>query len=363
MRLLTFSLAFCAAAATACAEEIGGLDRKDDRPLEQIAGVTSHYGSVDVGDGARLRTIIAAPDGADAPLHPVLFTQWVSCGSIEYREGSGSREILAELARSSGLALVRVERSPDGDSIGPACDALDYDTEIAHYLAAFKEALQDDRIDAGKVYVYGSSLGSTTAPLIAKVLQDDGYDIAGIAVQGGGAETYYERMLTFERHYLERRPDAVAPEDIHDELIARAKFNYEYLINDRHPDDVAKDSPAMATVRNDTLGLGETNQYGRPFAWHQQAAKKNFLAAWAAIEAPVLVIFNEFDQFEAQYGADVIVNTVNRLRPETAMLVTRPNIGHSDNRYPTIEDAYAFENGEPAWEEHADILVEWFKER
>ena len=340
---------------------VAGLPRADDRPLEAIDGVRSHYGAVETSDGATLRTIIAAPEGAQGPLHPLLFTQWVSCGSIEYREGSGSREILAALARRSGLALVRVERSPDGDSVGPACDELDYDTEVRHYIEAFSDLLEDERIDASKVFIYGSSLGSTTAPLIAKALQDDGYDIAGIAVQGGGAETYLERMLTFDRIYLERRPDDVAPEDIHDEMITRAKFHYEYLVNDRHPDEVARDSDAMAAVRADILGMSEDNHYGRPFAWHQQAAKKNFLAAWAALDAPVHVIFNEFDQFEAQYGADVIVNTVNRLRPGTATLVTRPHIGHSDNRYETIEEAYAFENGEPAWDEHAAILVEWFQ--
>ena len=353
-------------APVACAQDnsgdVGGLPRVDNRPLESIDGVTSHYGSVELADGAKLRTIITAPDGASEPLHPILFTQWVSCGSIEYREGSGAREILATIARESGLSLVRVERSPDGDSIGPACDELDYDTEIAHYVEAFDELLKDPRLNAEKVYISGSSLGSTTAPLVALALQERGYDIAGVAVQGGGAETYYERMLNFDRIYLERRPDDVPPETIHDEVVARAKFQYEYLINDRHPDEIAEDSPAMAAVRADVRGMGEENQYGRPFAWHQQAAKHNFLAAWAAIDAPVLVIFNEFEQFEMRYGHQIITDVVNRLRPGTATFVSQENIGHSNTRYDTIVDAYAGEGGEPAWEGTADIIVDWLKE-
>ncbi|MHA7873482.1 MAG: alpha/beta hydrolase family protein, partial [Hyphococcus sp.] len=281
--------------ANAGLQTIAGLPRAVDRPLEQINGVTSHYGMVETSDGARLRTIITIPENAETRPHPLLFTQWVSCSSIEFRS---DQNILARLAQRSGLALLRVERASNGDSIGPACDELDYDTEVRHYIEAYTALLGDERINRDKVYVYGSSLGSTTAPLVAKALQDGGYDIAGVAIQGGGAETYYERMLTFDRLYLERRPDAVPPENIHDELIARAKFHYEYLINDRHPDDIATDSERMATVRGDILGMGEANHYGRPFAWHQQAAKQNFLGAWAAIDAPVLVIFNEFDQFE-----------------------------------------------------------------
>jgi hypothetical protein len=76
----------------------------------------------------------------------------------------------------------------------------------------------------------------------------------------------------------------------------------------------------------------------------------------------VLVIFNEFDQFEARHGHELIAATVNRLRPGTATYVERPNIGHSDNRYATIEDAYAFRDGAPAWREAARIMTNWLRE-
>ncbi|MDX1516841.1 MAG: hypothetical protein R3288_08380, partial [Woeseiaceae bacterium] len=164
---------------------------------ESIPGVTSHYSVVELDDGSRLQAIIAVPEGSDSPRHPLLFTQWVSCGTIEFRERSNAHQLLAALARDSGLALVRVERSAL-DGSGPACETLDYDTELAHYTEAFTKLLADDRIDASRVFVYGSSLGSTTAPLVALRLQQAGFDIAGIMVQGGGAVTYYERMLNFD---------------------------------------------------------------------------------------------------------------------------------------------------------------------
>lgn len=358
----------CALAAAACAQDSGeprmiaGLARDADRPLENIAGVTSHYGVVETSDGARLRTIITTPQGIEAPLHPVLFTQWVSCGSVEYREGSEAREILASIARDSGLSLVRVERSSDGDSKGPACDELDYDTEVAHYIEAFDQLLQSELVDPSRVYIYGSSLGATTAPLVGLALQEKGYDIAGVAVQGGGAQTYYERMLSFDRLYLERRPEEVAPADIHDELVRRAKFHYEYLINDRDPDEIAGDSAAMTLARDGIRGLEDGAHYGRPHAWHQQAAKHNFLAAWDALDAEVLVIYNEFDQFEMRYGHKLIANMVNRRNPGAATYVEQAGMGHSNSRYATPEDAYVWRNGEPAWEETASVISEWLIE-
>lgn len=328
---------------------------------ESIQGVVSHYRVVEVADGSRLQSILTLPAGDASPRHPLLFTQWVSCGSLDYREGSNSSELLAALASDSGLALVRVERTAL-DGSGPACEDLDYDTEVAHYVEAFTQLLDDQHIDASRVYVYGSSLGSTTAPLVALELQDRELDIAGIVVQGGGAVTYYERMLGFDRIYLERRPDAISPADIHDEMLLRAKFHYEYLIEGRHPDDVAADGPEMARVRSDILGMGEADHYGRPFSWHQQAAGQNFLAAWAQLDAPVLVIFNAFDQFETRHGHKLIADMVNRLRPGTATFIERPNVGHSDDRFATIEDAYAWRDGVPAWQDAAQIMTAWLRE-
>lgn len=326
-----------------------------------MPGVTPYSSVVEVADGSRLQATITVPEGSPAPRHPLLFTQWVSCGSLDYRENSNAHNVLAALARDSGLALVRVERTALEGS-GPACEDLDYDTELTHYVDAFTQLLDDERIDASRVYIYGSSLGSTMAPLVARELQEQGFDIAGLVVQGGGAVTYFERMLNFERNYLERRPGEVRAADIHDELLLRAKFQYEYLVAGRHPDDVATDGPGMARIRNDILGMDESDHYGRPFAWHQQAARHNFLAAWAQVDAPVLVIFNAFDQFESRHGHRLIAETVNRLRPGTATFVERPNVGHSDNRYATIDDAYAWRDGEPAWQESARIMIDWLRD-
>lgn len=328
---------------------------------ESIPGVDSHYGTVDVSSGASLQTIVATADGDAAPRYPLLFTQWVSCGSLAYREGSNSREILAALARESGLALVRVERSALAG--GPACAELDFDTELAHYVDAFTALLESPPIDSSRVFVYGSSLGSNTAALLARELERRGFTLGGVIVSGGGGVTYLERMLAFERHYLERRPGDVSPAARHQEFLDRARFHYEYLVNRRHPDAVAGDSDAMARVRNDILGMSATDHYGRPYAWHQQLAAKNFLAAWADIDAPVLVIFNEFDQFESRHGHALIADTVNRRRPGTATFVERAGIGHSDNRYPNVESAYAFEEGEPDWRGSVDIMLEWLEER
>ncbi len=331
----------------------------EPRPFESAAGIDSYYDVVDLPNGVRLRTIVTKPQGTRGRLPAIFFLQWVSCGSIEFREGSGSSQILERLARESGRALARVERTANGDSEGPGCHELDYDTELEHYVRAYTTLLSSPHVDRRDVVVYGSSLGSTTAPLLAHALQDAGNRIAGVIVQGGGAVTYYERMLNFDRWYLERRPEDVEPASIHAEMLRRARFHHEYLVRGRSPDDVARDDADMAAVRADVRGLGDGVHYGRPYAWHQQAARHNFLGAWAAIEAPMLVIFNEYDQFEARHGHRLIVDTVNRLRPGTATYVEQAGVGHSNRRYASVLDAYAGRDGENVAGTTAQVMLDW----
>ena len=312
------------------------------RPLEDMPGMVSHYDVAPGGGGVKLRTITAVPEQARGRVPVLLLAQWVSCGSIEHNPQSPWRRAVAEFVRAHGLAFVRVERSSDGDSEGPACHKLDYDSEVAHYIAAFDHVLTSNpQLDAGRVFVLGSSLGSTTAPLIALALQERGRGILGIAVQGGGAVTYFERMLHFERFYLERRPKEVKPVDIHDQMVKRIHFLHEYLIAGRSPDDIARDSAEMAAIRADVRGLGRGEHYGRPYAWHQQAARRNFLAAWSALKARVLVVFGEFDQFETAHGHALIATMVNRLRPGTARFVFVNGGDHDLAVFKSAEDAYA----------------------
>lgn len=335
------------------------LPRLNEKPFENIAGATTVYGAVQVEPGVRLRTLITRPAEIDQPLHPLLFTQWVSCGSTELKSGSGGK--LGLIARESGLSLVRVERAGSGDSQGPACDELDYETEVNHYVTAFAKLLKDDYIDASKVFLLGESLGSTTAPLVAHRLQDMGYNIEAVIVQGGGALTHLERMINFDRIYLERRPNAVPRAQIQEQMNQRILFHGEYLAKGRHPDEIAKDNDAMKKIRNDVRGLNKDNHYGRPFAWHQQAAQQNFLAAWEALKAKVLVIFNEFDQFETLHGHALIVETMNQKQRGSAKLIVQKGMDHSSWRFKSTEQAYADEAGVSETETTGKVMVQWLQ--
>jgi PDZ domain/Alpha/beta hydrolase family len=328
-------------------------------PLEQLDGADTLHGVLDLPDGSRLRTLVTRPLGASAPLPAIFVTQWVSCDSIEMLEREPWLDVLRGVAERSGMVMIRVERTSGGDSEGPGCHELDYDTEVEHYRWAFDRLTRSPWVDPERVVIWGNSLGGTTAPLVAA-----GRQLAGIVVSGGGALTFFERMLAFDRIGFERGGErgGLDPREVDERMRRHAEFHVEYLLRRRDPAAIVKTHPHLAEVWSHIRGSGDGVHYGRPYAYHQQAAARNFLAAWAETAAPVLALFCEYDQFEMANGHRVIVDTLNRLRPGSARYVELPNMGHSYQMFATAVDAAAWRRGLAAAGLAVEPILQWLRE-
>lgn len=348
-------LAFAASAQAQTARLVGDLPRKEGRPLQAVPSLETEYGVVRTSEGVRLRVILTRPSAARGKLPAILLAQWVSCSSLDFDAGRPS--LLKAIAERSGAVLMRVERSGTGDSEGPPCSALDHDTEIRHYREALDQLRRHPWVESSRIVIFGSSLGAMNAPLIA-----EGKGVAGVVVQGGGALTYLERMIVFDRLYLERS-GKYAPEQIQAEMLKRIAFHTDYLSGRKTPEQIARERPELAGVWQQVRGGAEAPpHYGRPYAWHWQAAGNDFLAAWARIAAPVLVIYGEYDQFETRHGHRLIADTVNRLRPGTATFIELPKADHDLEFYASAEDAYAYRNPLVDYEPFLKPLLAWLKQ-
>lgn len=356
MRILIALAALLAAApgAAQVSRLAGDLPRKDSKPLQSIPGLETEYGSVRTSEGTRLRTILTRPTGTSGRLPAIFLTQWVSCGSLDF--GAERQSQIRAVAERTSMVLVRVERSGTGDSEGKPCSELDYDTEVRHYREALDQVARHRWIDPDRIVIFGSSLGATTAPLIAQ-----GRKVAGLVVQGGGALTYLERMIDFDRLYLERS-GKYEPARIQEEMNRRIAFHVEYLVRGQIPEQIEQTRPDLAGVWQTIRGGAEAPpHYGRPYAWHQQAARKDFLEAWTKIEAPVLVFYGEYDQFERRHGHQLIADTINRLRPGSATFIELPKADHDLEFYASPEDAYSYKDGQVRFEPFVQPLTDWLK--
>jgi pimeloyl-ACP methyl ester carboxylesterase len=348
---LTAALPAPLAAAT---RDDRSLPRKLAEPLEVNQGLETLYTSVRMPDRRRLRVILTRPEGAVQPMPAVFFTQEVVCETVEFPAQGMTR--LKRIARSVGLVLVRVERSGSGDSEGPGCDKLDYDTEVSDYREAFRQLSGHAWVDPGRIVIYGSSLGSTVAPLVAQ-----GNKVAGVVVQGGGAVSYLERMIGFDRLHLERS-GKYRPDQVQTELLRRIRFQQHYLLERKTPAQVVAEHPDLTGVWESLNGTSPDLHYTRTFAWHWQAASRDFLAAWAQIEAPVMVIYGEFEQFEMRHGHRLIVDIINAKTPGRATWLEIPAAGHDLRIYPDPVTAYTFEGGQSRPELSVTPMIAWIRQ-
>ena len=166
-------------------------------------------------------------------------------------------------------------------------------------------------------------------------------------------------MINFDRLFLERS-GRHTPAQIHEEMTRRIPFHVEYLLGRKTPERIERERPELrgvwAGIRG---GMEAPPHYGRPYAWHWQAAARDFLEAWTRVDAPVLVLYGEYDQFESRHGHKLIADTVNKLRPGTATFIEVPKADHELEHYSSAEDAYAYQNPKVNREAFLRPMLAW----
>lgn len=336
---------------------VGSLPRVENKPLEALPGVDTEYGELRIDDRTRLRTIVTKPLNSTGRLPAVLFVQWLSCDSIELRPNAtdGWGTMLRRLITESNMLWQRTDKSGVGDSLGVSCDKLDYETELSYHRAALRQLRARPDVDPKRIVVYGASMGSNYAPLVAA-----GEDVAGVAVWGGGAYTWFERMLRFERNALELGDTPL--DALSAEVSARAAFFERYLLKGETPAAIARSDAELGKVWSRIVGTSAEGHYGRPFAFHQQAQRQNWAGAWARVRAPVLVMHGEYDWFESRSAAELIGNIVRRQPQGKASFHELAKLDHHFTRFENAREAFRDHDGKADASQAVTTMLSWLSE-
>jgi dienelactone hydrolase len=350
-------LGLTAVGASAESTLSGDLPRAGDAPLEAIDGLDSHYGVLATRDGARLRTILTRPSASRGRLPAILFVQWLSCDSIELpaSQQDGWSRMLRRVARDSGAVMMRTEKAGVGDSEGGPCAELDYETELEHHRDALAALRRSDHVDPGRIVVFGASMGGNMAPLVAQ-----GEEVAGIMIWGGGAHTWFERMLGFERRASELGGMPAAELDSYIKRLVR--FFAGYLVDGMEPGAIVEREPDLDGAWEQIIGTGDGTHYGRPLAFHQQAQAQDWAAAWAALRAPVLAVYGEYDWFESSDAHQLVADLANRRQAGQGRFVIIPATDHHFMRYPDRFAAFREEGGTVNSDAAAEEMLRWLRE-
>lgn len=322
---------------------------------ESHPNIDTSYGTLILRDGVNLQTIVTKPTGATGRLPAILFVQWLSCDTVAISDHprDGWSAMLKQVVRRSNALVWRTEKRGIGASEGK-CETMDYDTELADHRQALEQLRQRDDVDPKRIVIFGGSIGGTYAPLLAA-----NQSVAGVMIWGAGTTTWAERMLKFERNALELK--GTPPDQLAREMTLRLQFVERYLVRGQTPAQITAADANVGAVWPRIVGTSADGHYGRPFAFHQQAQKADWAAAWSKVNAPVLAMFGEYDWFESRDATSLIARIANARAPGSGTFVEIPRMNHHFAQYPNATAAFTEKDGQVNPEPAVSVMLDWLR--
>jgi hypothetical protein len=322
------------------------------RPFETSPDATILYRSITAG-GSRRRTIITHPESAGR--HPaVLLVGGLGCYSLDgtLNESRGYGPILSALVKE-GFVTMRVEKTGEGDSEGPACTDLKATAELeaSGYAAALDCLRSYDFVDAKEIFVFAHSLG----PLLAS-LALPGKNVRGVIA----AETIGRSWFEYTQENV-RRQSALVGEPL-DQVDADVRSHvhcaYHFYLQHESSDEVAK-------LGNTCKEMIVSNA-GMPYPYMQQIGDINLAKQWKQIEAPVLVIYGTSDPATSADEGRYLVGIINSFHPGNAAYREIAGMGHEFGRYDSqlafLKEVGNTSKPHPFDEEVLTVVLGWLKQ-
>ncbi len=321
-------------------------------PKENYPGIETIYDQIISDYGVRQRIIITKPEQSTAP-QPVIFVlQGLSCSSIEHWPGRRSNfiRVLRKLVTDSGMVVVRTEKPGLGDSEGN-CSETDFATELNGYETALKHIKALPYVDASRVLVYGSSMGSALAPYFANK-----FDLNAVISDGTYYRTWFEHMLEIERRIKTYQGN---DESTINDLMNKAyiPLYYGLLVQKRSYGDTINDYPLLGQHNYHQ----SRHMYGRPVEFYHQMQDFDIAGNWQKLKVPVRIRWGTSDWIMSEADNHMIMETLQKAGHQNAELHIFEGLDHFDTIQPSMEASFRGETGE--WDDRiADQIVDWAKE-
>jgi pimeloyl-ACP methyl ester carboxylesterase len=294
------------------------------RPLESSADAEVLYGAITAA-GSRRRTIVTRPK-PEGRYPAVLFIGGLGCYSLDgaLNESSGYGPILSALAKHKFVTM-RVEKTGQGDSEGPACtdQKATAELEAAGYVAALTALRTYDFVDAGKIFVFAHSLG----PLLAS-LALPGQKIRGVVA----AETIGRSWFEYGLENVRRQSSLVGEplDQVDQEVRAHAICAYHFFLQHEPAEEVAKLGEQCKDMIQSYAGMSAP--------YMQQIGDISLAGQWKRIDAAVLVIYGTSDPATSAGEGQYLAGIINSFHPGRATYTEIPGMGHDFGRYPSQAD-------------------------
>jgi alpha-beta hydrolase superfamily lysophospholipase len=316
---------------------------------ERGEGFKTVYGAVSVRSALQ-RTLLTLPSANVGKSPVLLIVDGIGCFSVDVAgDPADAYQSLAHDLARAGIATLRVEKSGIGDSQGPACAQTDFHHETEAYTAALKALRAERRVDPGRIYLFGHSIGSVIAPALTA-----DSPVRGVIVAEAVGRNWFEYELANLRRQLELGGDSAAQVD--EALARKERCMHRLLIDGEDERQIESREPDCKTP----------NSYPASAEYMRQAAAQNVARLWEQMpQVPVLAIYGDADIVTDPADHRRIVDIV-RARGGEADLVIIHGMDHHLRHAGSISAAYlAFEAGKEssfAYEKSlSDTIADWLK--
>ncbi len=319
---------------------------------EKHDGLDTFYEYITNDYGLRQRIIITKPKDRKGKLPSIFLIQGLSCSTIENYPGSSSNwaRHITEVVENSNMVVMRIDKPGVGDSDGD-CAETDFHTELSGYRAAIRHLKSKDYIDVNKIVVYGSSMGSALAPLLANE-----FGLAGIISDGTFFKTWFEHMLEIERRIRQMSGD--------NESTIVKKMNevyiplyYGMLIEKKSYKTVVQEHPAI----KDYNYHSPRHMYGRPVSYYQQLQDFDLAGAWEKTKIPVRILYGSMDWIMSEFDNHMIIEVLKRQGHQNHELLIYPGLDHWNTIHKTKKDSFLGNPG--VWDEKVPaLIIKWCRD-
>lgn len=334
-------------------EEIQISIRIASLPMESDPDFDTRYDAVEVG-AWRQRVLLTVPRG-DGPHPAVAFLQGLGCSTIEapLQAEDRIRRLASEWTRA-GFAVLRIEKPGVGDSEGPACMEIGFQTELLGYQAGVKWLMAQPGIDPQSIFLFGHSMGGAFAPIIAR-----GLPVRGIIVYGtiGAPLAQY-----FHENDARQLPmHGLSGVALEREMEKADKFIELFFGERLSPGQIEERALELRGFMR-LRDADATHVFGRHYTFWHELDDIGLPAPWAEVAAPVLAIWGTSDFPASRGDHSLIADTVIAAGKTTARFVEMQNIGHGFDVAADIQESMKNGMMGPFDRSIIDVTAAWMRE-
>jgi uncharacterized protein len=321
------------------------------RPYETNSDAEILYDSVNAG-GFRRRTIVTRPKN-EGRYPAVLVIGGLGCYSLdgEITRPTGYGPILAALAKSNFVTM-RVEKSGQGDSEGPACTdpKSTVDLEAEGYVAALRALKSYSYVDSSRVFIFAHSLG----PLIASLVLPR-ESVRGFVAAETIGRSWYEYGLENVRRQSALSGESLDQVDADVRAHATCAFHF-YMLHET-ADEVSKIGPQCAAMIRSYAGM--------PYTYMHQIGDLSLGKQWQQADMPALVIYGTSDPATSADESRYLVDVINSFHPGRATYLELDGMGHDFALYASQQEFLGRQNDgkqHPYDQKVVEAIVSWLNE-